>query len=122
MRRTPLARGAPLARGGPLRRGSQLRRAGRAGVSATGAAPRRRAPLHRPRSARLSAEPTGARLCQGRLRGAPGGCCGALHRHHVVRRSQLGPDTPENLLWVCAWHHAWLHDHVADARLLGLLA
>lgn len=38
--------------------------------------------------------------------------CGAtegLEQHHVVPRSEGGPDTPENILTVCGKHHGMLH-------------
>lgn len=44
-----------------------------------------------------------------------------VHAHHVRRRSQGGPDTPENLLWVCADAHRWIHDNPAAAAAMGLL-
>ncbi len=42
--------------------------------------------------------------------------------HHVVRRSQGGDNSPENLLLVCWFCHALIHDNPTDAREKGLLA
>lgn len=96
-----------MKRGGPLARRTPL-------------LPRRPWRTRTPRTP--PADPLGPRQCYGPERGAPGDCWGALHRHHVVRRSQGGTDQPGNLLWLCAGHHAWTHDHPADAKTLGLLA
>lgn len=48
-------------------------------------------------------------------------CAGGLHAHHVIRRSQGGPDDIDNLLTVCAAHHQHIHDHPAEAKSLGFL-
>lgn len=40
-------------------------------------------------------------------------CCGSrkdLHVHHLVRRSQLGPDALENLMTLCSGCHRRVHD------------
>ena len=44
------------------------------------------------------------------------------HAHHVIRRSQGGPDSLENLRWLSLACHFWVHTHVQEARDLGLLA
>lgn len=44
------------------------------------------------------------------------------HAHHVIRRSQGGPDTLDNLRWLSLSCHFWTHTHIAEARRLGLLA
>jgi hypothetical protein len=43
------------------------------------------------------------------------------HAHHVVMRSHGGPDTPENLLWVCAMCHHEIHAYPADSYEHGWL-
>lgn len=43
------------------------------------------------------------------------------HAHHRVLRSQGGPDTAENLLWVCPPCHGAIHDNPARSLELGLL-
>lgn len=65
------------------------------------------------------------------VKGRSGGRCEAgtflvcvgrgAHAHHVLRRSQGGPDTPENLLWVCPPCHGHLHANVEWAKEQGLL-
>jgi len=35
----------------------------------------------------------------------------ALHVHHIQKRSQLGPDHPDNLITLCAWHHDLAERH-----------
>ena len=41
--------------------------------------------------------------------------------HHIRRRSQGGQDTAENLIWICAAHHSWVHANPATAEHYGLL-
>jgi 5-methylcytosine-specific restriction endonuclease McrA len=43
----------------------------------------------------------------------------AEHAHHVILRSQGGPDVEWNLLSVCHVGHRWIHDHPRDARRYG---
>lgn len=51
------------------------------------------------------------------------GCWGrATQRHHILRRSQGGPDDAANLLGVCAPCHTWVHNNVAAAKVAGWLA
>lgn len=57
-------------------------------------------------------------VCQGRARDA----------HHLVLRSQGGPDEPWNLIAVCrdvdggeGGCHSWIHRHPAESYELGLL-
>lgn len=45
----------------------------------------------------------------------------AQHIHHVLRSSQGGPSTPENLLDVCLRGHDWIHAHPGEARSCGWL-
>lgn len=55
------------------------------------------------------------RMCGGSSRG--------LHCHHVIYRSQGGPDTEENLVLLCAEHHELVHSdkRVYQPLLLALL-
>lgn len=49
-------------------------------------------------------------------------CAGrGAEAHHRRRRSQGGSDELENLLWVCAWCHTWIHEHPAVAYEKGWL-
>lgn len=48
-------------------------------------------------------------------------CFGPIDPHHVLRRSQGGPDTVENLISVCRAHHDWIHTHPARSYSFGLL-
>lgn len=61
------------------------------------------------------------RVCQ-RHPDMPGTCFGALHVHHIKRRSQGGTDDPWNLVALCPVHHGWVHEHPEMARRMGLLA
>jgi 5-methylcytosine-specific restriction endonuclease McrA len=47
---------------------------------------------------------------------------GALDAHHVIRRSQGGPDSVPNLVSVHRICHRAIHDNVAEAKLRGFLA
>lgn len=49
--------------------------------------------------------------------------CGmGWHVHHVKRRSQGGTNDLWNLVLLCGIAHAYVHDHPAWARSIGLLA
>lgn len=48
-------------------------------------------------------------------------CAGRIDPHHIIRRSQGGPDTPENLVCLCRAHHSWVHEHPEQSYALGLL-
>lgn len=48
-------------------------------------------------------------------------CYGRLDPHHVLRRSQGGQDTADNLVTLCRAHHDWVHANPASARQLQLL-
>lgn len=49
-------------------------------------------------------------------------CAGVGHHaHHVLRRSQGGPNTPENLLWTCAACHGLIHAEPERAMRAGYL-
>lgn len=52
---------------------------------------------------------------------APGQCAGRIDPHHVLRRSQGGPDTVENLISLCRLHHSWVHEHPAESYAFGFL-
>ena len=60
--------------------------------------------------------------CEARL---PGCSDRRLASHHRLRRGQGGPDTPENLVWICSNCHtdspAAVHRNVAWAESVGLL-
>jgi hypothetical protein len=43
------------------------------------------------------------------------------HAHHRLRRSQGGPDTAENLAWLCHACHDHVHRNPAWAYTAGLL-
>ena len=48
-------------------------------------------------------------------------CSGHLDAHHVLMRSQGGPDTADNLKVLCRAHHEWVHRHPAKSYALDLL-
>lgn len=49
-------------------------------------------------------------------------CTGrAQHHHHIVRRSQGGKDSKDNLLPVCWVCHAWIHRNPAVSFDMGWL-
>lgn len=48
-------------------------------------------------------------------------CWGRLDPHHVLRKSQGGQDSPENLVTLCRAHHDWVHANPEASRQLGLL-
>lgn len=48
-------------------------------------------------------------------------CRGAEQAHHLWRKSQGGPDEEWNLKTLCAAHHHWVHNNVAEALALDLL-
>ena len=45
----------------------------------------------------------------------------AVHVHHMLRRSQGGPDTPDNLMALCDFHHRMIHDRPEQAYDAGYL-
>lgn len=45
----------------------------------------------------------------------------ALHPHHVIYKSQQGPDTLDNLLTLCAQCHAAHHDGFLDIEVVEVL-
>ncbi len=49
-------------------------------------------------------------------------CTGeGAHQHHLLRRSQGGTNTADNLLWVCWWCHRHIHDNPAESFVAGFL-
>jgi len=48
-------------------------------------------------------------------------CSGSLDPHHVLRRSQGGTDTADNLVTLCRAHHDWVHQNPARSFEIGLL-
>ena len=49
-------------------------------------------------------------------------CAGPLHLHHVILRSQGGPNTVDNGLTICQRHHHYAHDVLrADANTAGII-
>lgn len=48
-------------------------------------------------------------------------CFGRLDPHHVLRRSQGGHDTEDNLITLCSAHHRWVHEHPAKSYEMGYL-
>ena len=63
----------------------------------------------------------------GRCEAAVEGVCRGMgtNAHHRQLAGQGGPDTPENLLWVCGSGttgcHGWIHANPQQAIWLGLL-
>lgn len=48
-------------------------------------------------------------------------CAGRIDPHHILRRSQGGPDTADNLVALCRVHHSFVHDHPEIGYRTGLL-
>jgi len=88
---------------------------------------RRRTPLRANRGRSMSKEWRQARTwtedrAGGRCEAKAPGCVGrGAHAHHILRRSQGGPDDPSNLAWVCPPCHAYIHANPAWAYEHGLL-
>ena len=59
--------------------------------------------------------------CRGRTLIPELSCWGRLDPHHILRRSQGGQDTPDNLVTLCRAHHDWVHAYPETSRTLGLL-
>lgn len=58
-------------------------------------------------------------LCEAQV---PGVCEGrGVHAHHILRRSQGGLDTVDNLAWLCGPCHGHVHQHPEWAFGVGLL-
>ena len=68
---------------------------------------------------RAEVEGRAGSLCEA---GVPGVCqIRGHHAHHVLMRSQGGPDEPHNLLWLCGACHRYVHDHPAESYEKGWL-
>jgi hypothetical protein len=112
MKRTPLQRRTPLRRSAPLNNRAPLER---------------RTPLRKGKRSRgvpkaITSEVVlrdGGCVAPSMIPAVK--CWGRLDPHHVLRRSQGGPDTPENLVTLCRAHHDWVHTNPKHARELGLL-
>lgn len=85
-----------------------------------GAPPARRKPAVPPKVRRDLSRRSGG-LCELHSPACPTGDHEATDPHHIVKQSQQGPDTLENLLDACWRGHDWVHTHEAEARALGLL-
>ena len=48
-------------------------------------------------------------------------CWGRLDPHHILRKSQGGQNTADNLVTLCRAHHDWVHAYPEASRNLGLL-
>jgi hypothetical protein len=110
-RLTPLRTRSALRRSKPIERsvGDQLRRTTRKRKALGVPSEIREQVLQRDRGCRAQRLVTDIR------------CWGPIDPHHVLRRSQGGPDTVENLISVCRAHHDWIHQHPARSYDLGLL-
>ena len=112
MKRSPLTRKTELKRGAPLRSNQPLKRTTRL------------RPGKRSRGVPADIRTTVALRdggCVARTAIPSVACWGRLDPHHVLRRSQGGPDTPDNLVTLCRAHHEYVHGHPAEARALGFL-
>lgn len=106
-----MKRSKPLKRGAPPKRKAWLRNTGLA----------RRARVHGEslRVARLEVQQRSGGRCEAQV---PKVCKGTGHHaHHVILKARGGPDTAENLMWVCHACHAWIHANPAAATLAGLM-
>lgn len=85
----------------------------------------RRSPMRRRRNASTAYRTARRRrleLAAGRCEARAPGCThGAVHTHHIRRRSQGGADELDNLLAVCASCHDWIHRNPEHARRNGWL-
>lgn len=96
-------------RGGPLRRKSPLRQ--RSPLRADGAQRSRPNPTVDANWRKVRAEVAARTWCEAPTAACPPGRHRGAHAHHVVLRSQGGPDEAHNLLWVCHLAHDWIHAH-----------
>lgn len=105
-----MKRSATLTRETPLKRGGFLRRISEA---------QRQKNAEFRKNRRIRAESVQYRCEAGLL----GTCDGyGTDAHHVVRRSQGGDNSVDNLRWLCRSCHAHVHSHVEWAMSVGLLA
>jgi len=81
---------------------------------------RRRKPLRSRGPARkmVTAQGRAGGTCEARTRACTGR---GVHDHHVVRPSRGGRDEIDNLLWVCAPCHGYIHEHPAESYERGWL-
>lgn len=105
MKRTPLVRRTPLRRSGPLRARSTRQREADQQLA----------------DVRTDVFVRDRWRCQAAAAVLDVACVGALHAHHIVARSQGGAHTVDNLTTLCGAHHAWCHEHPAEARALGFI-
>jgi 5-methylcytosine-specific restriction endonuclease McrA len=137
MKRTPLVRRTGLRRTRPLDAGAPVvrRRTGLSPMSAkTKVRQAERAEIRERVFARdghrCRLDPAGYAESIGRLMavglipeprtGVPA-CHGALTPHHLLKASQGGAYTLDNLVTLCSMHNCWVEDHPAQARDLGLV-
>lgn len=59
--------------------------------------------------------------CEGATPACESGRHRGAHAHHVILRSQGGPDEAWNLKWLCHPAHTWVHANPAEAAELGLI-
>ena len=106
-----------MKRSQPLRRGKPLRNRGRLNQRSTKRVDRDRAyvDVREQVASRYWCEAAGLGVCQpDQHRGD--------HAHHVVLRSRGGEDSPENMRFLCAAAHLWVHNFPRLATELGLMA
>jgi 5-methylcytosine-specific restriction endonuclease McrA len=117
MKRSPMPpRKTPLKRSAPLKQSS---------APSAGETSLRRSPIKRRAN---GVDPTVRDAVFARDRGCVGfrlvpeaRCWGPLDPHHVLRRSQGGLDTLDNLVTLCRACHSWVHEHPAASIERGLL-
>lgn len=109
-----------MKRSGPLPRRTPLNRTGFKPADAT------EPPVRKPKAKRKRDKPKGFPAsvreaakrrdggCKGRAVWPDVSCSGGLHAHHVILRSQGGPNTLDNALTLCGAHH--LHAHDVDRK------
>lgn len=71
------------------------------------------------RDARLAVQRRSGGWCEAGTPACLPGRHAGCHAHHMQLRSQGGADTDDNLLWICAPGHKWVHDHPETARERG---
>lgn len=73
------------------------------------------------RDARAAALERDGYECQAPGRGMEQACLGKLHAHHMLPRGRGGQDHPANLVTLCGFHHAMVHQFPERSYRLGLL-